>query len=186
MDNKLLPKLKSYCRIASFLNNKFGKRLESDVENQEEILHQLESDSAVENTLSNEVEEKGWNRKKVVFQQLLSSDLLDFPEMTEKELKIFFTGTYQYTQSISYLAELLDDDNNITNSLGSTGIKRYCCDCPNGRRTIGCCAHVAAIIYYLSYARYLSKIIRPAEILSKIFTVEQFVPIINEDSEDDD
>ncbi|KYN12693.1 hypothetical protein ALC57_15133 [Trachymyrmex cornetzi] len=45
----------------------------------------------------------------------------------------------------------------------------YACECANGRRTIGCCSHIAAIIYYLSYARYLSKIFKPAEILSDIF-----------------
>ena len=37
----------------------------------------------------------------------------DFPRMTEEELKIFFTETYQLSQSISYLAELINDDNTI-------------------------------------------------------------------------
>ena len=26
------------------------------------------------------------------------------------------------------------------------GIHRYCCDCPNGDRTLGSCCHVAAIV----------------------------------------
>ena len=70
------------------------------------------------------------------------------------------------------------------NSIGYSGIKRYCCECANGNRTVECCSHIAAIIYYLSHARYLSKIVRPAEILSKIFSSEHVTPVINEDSDD--
>ena len=32
IDNKLIPKIGLYFRIASFLNNTFGKRLQSDVD----------------------------------------------------------------------------------------------------------------------------------------------------------
>ncbi len=66
-----------------------------------------------------------------------------------------------------------------------SGISKYCCECANGKRTIGCCSHVESVIYYLSHARYLAKIIRPAEILSKLFGVDQVVPVINEDSDED-
>ena len=34
----------------------------------------------------------------------------DFPEMTEEDLKIFFTRTYQLQQAISYHAEMLGDN----------------------------------------------------------------------------
>ena len=33
-------------------------------------------------------------------------------------------------------------------------ISGWYCTCPNGARVVGCCARVASIIYYLSYARY--------------------------------
>lgn len=65
------------------------------------------------------------------------------------------------------------------------GIKRYCCNCANGNRTIGCCSHIAAVIYYLSYGRYLSKIIRPAEVLTKLFHFEEVQPVIEEDIDED-
>ena len=35
------------------------------------------------------------------------------------------------------------------NYIGYASIQRYCCECPNGKRTVGCCSHVAAVIYYL-------------------------------------
>lgn len=34
------------------------------------------------------------------------------------------------------------------------------CTCPDGARVVACCAHVASIIYYLSYARYHQKVLR--------------------------
>ena len=51
-------------------------------------------------------------------------------------------------------------------SIGCGGILRYCCDCPNGLRTVGCCSHVAAVIYYLSNARYKSKILKLSKSIS--------------------
>lgn len=218
MDNKLLPKVRSLCRIACFLNNTFGKRLNSDVGLCEEIVDRMSSEKSTENSLSVQVENQRWNRRKVLFKRLSATELLDFPEMTEKDLKILFTGSYQLSQAVSYLAELMDEDNNINilshkesnnilkfqvrsrhinsktyrcyidytpNSIGYSGIKRYCCECANGNRTVGCCSHVAAIIYYLSHARYLSKIVRPAEILSRLFNAEQVTPVINADSDED-
>jgi len=71
------------------------------------------------------------------------------------------------------------------NTTGYGGIKLYVCDCPNGLRTVGCCWHVATIIYFLSHARYLSRIIRPAEILSKLFEVQKIDPVITEDSDEE-
>ena len=55
----------------------------------------------------------------------------------------------------------------------------------NGRKTVGCCSHIAVIIYYLSHARYLLKIVRPAEILSKLITQNNMNPVIKEDSDKD-
>ena len=33
-------------------------------------------------------------------------------------------------------------------------IPAWMCSCPCGLRTIGCCAHVASLIWYLAYARH--------------------------------
>jgi hypothetical protein len=44
-----------------------------------------------------------------------------------------------------------------TNSVAndSNSIKDWICSCKNGRRTVGCCSHVASVIYYLSHGRYV-------------------------------
>ena len=67
----------------------------------------------VENALAIKAEEKGWWRKRLVFQRISASDILDFPEMTEEDLKILFTGSYKLTQAVSYLAQTIDKDGQI-------------------------------------------------------------------------
>ena len=60
-----------------------------------------------------EAKEKGWFSKKVVFQSISSNDISDFPEMTDKDLKILFTGSYQLSEAVSYLAEMMNEDGSI-------------------------------------------------------------------------
>lgn len=203
--NSLLPEVNSYCQIACLLVNLFGKRLNSDKGLLEEIINRMSSTNDNINSLAEEVESNNWNRKTVPFQTMSSKEILDFPKMTLDDLKIFFTGTYQLSQAVSYLAELLEEDGSFQvnmlkinpqivrfevrsrhinsktyksyihydkYSVGIQGIKGYCCNCANGNRTVGCCSHLAAIIYNLSYGRYLSRIIRPAEMLSTLFDFE--------------
>lgn len=217
LDNKLLPSVRLFCQIVCFLNNTFGKRLGSDKGISDIIVERLLHPQYAINTLAQEVEDGRWGRRKSMFSELSSTDVLDFPEISEEELKIFFTGSYQLAQAISYLGEIIEDNciklqylkinekiikihvrsrhiNKKTykcyieyepNYNSIEGILRYVCDCANGLRTIGCCSHVASIIYYLSHARYLAKIVRPAEILTNIFTSEDIDPVIEEDSDDD-
>lgn len=113
IDNKLIPKVGIYFRIVSFLNNTYGERLQSDVEARDEILERMHARKDVQNTLATEVEEKGWIRRKTPFQAVTSEEILDFPEMTERDLVVFFTGSYQLSQAVSYLAEMLDKDGKL-------------------------------------------------------------------------
>ncbi|CAF0938030.1 unnamed protein product [Brachionus calyciflorus] len=67
-----------------------------------------------------------------------------------------FRNTYKvFVQYVPYL-------NN------SKGIKAYICSCLSGKKVVGCCSHVAALIYYLGYAKY-REMIFPADGLNKIF-----------------
>ncbi|XP_058809857.1 uncharacterized protein LOC131675049 [Phymastichus coffea] len=207
-----------YCRIACFLNNLFGKRLNSDVGKINSIIERINETKNLKNTLAEFVEENNWNRKTTPFSTVSSNDLLDFPELTIDELQILFTGTYQLSQAVCYLAEMMDENGSVSlksskvetgiirfevksrhinsktyksyvhylpNTYGIKGVKRYCCNCANGNRTVDCCSHVASIIYYLSHARYLSRILKPAEHLTHLFDIDNIVPVIDEDSDED-
>ncbi len=65
-------------------------------------------------------------------------------------------------------------------------IERYC-QCLSGERTIGCCAHTMAVIWYLGFGKRLPKIPNPAnknkEILNELFAGHQLPP---DDSDTDD
>lgn len=88
----------------------FGKRLNSDEGMFEEVLNRMLIKKDEENTLAQEVNDANLGRKTRPFETVTSEDILDFPEITERELKLFFTGSYQYTQAICYLAQFLDED----------------------------------------------------------------------------
>jgi len=153
---------------------------------------------------------------KATFQSVTADDILDFPEMTEKDLKILFTDSYQLSQAVSYLAEMVDKDGKLkleyvkaqSNILklkvpsrhisriaysyflrykpNSVGLTHYTCECANKKRTIGCCSHIAAVVYlYLSHARYLPKIFKSAEIFSEVFNKNNYIPVIQSDSDED-
>ena len=70
IDKKLIPKIGSYFIIASTLNNTFGNRLQSNVDTFDEILQRMRSQRNVQNTLSTDVEEKGWFCWKLPFKNL--------------------------------------------------------------------------------------------------------------------
>lgn len=52
LDNKLLPKTEICCRIASFLNNEFGARLDSDLNLSEKIIAAMNLNNDQDNTLA--------------------------------------------------------------------------------------------------------------------------------------
>ena len=113
LDNKLLPTATVYCKTVCFLINIFGKRLIADAGMQDEIADYMLLTKSYDNTLAKEIEKRNWNRKKIIYKELTSADIDDLSEMTEHEMKVLFTGSYQLSQSVSYLAELVSEDGSI-------------------------------------------------------------------------
>lgn len=67
-----------------------------------EIFERMSTKQDEENELAQLVDSKGWCLKKLPFQCFLSNSVKDFPELTETELKVLFTGAYQFGQAICY------------------------------------------------------------------------------------
>lgn len=68
LDNKLLPKAGAYCKIACFLNNLFGKRLNSDKDDeglQNIIIDRMLNATQSENSLALEAETARWSRRSI-------------------------------------------------------------------------------------------------------------------------
>jgi hypothetical protein len=54
------------------------------------------------------------------------------------------------------------------------GIESWYCTCKAGMRTVGCCSHVASIVYFLSHGKYLENIPNPGSRFSSIFPVSNY------------
>jgi hypothetical protein len=50
-------------------------------------------------------------------------------------------------------------------------IEKWYCDCQNGARTLGACAHVTNVLWYLGIARYDNNLmkIRPCQLYIELF-----------------
>ena len=51
---------------------------------------------------------------------------------------------------------------------GVDAVSCYYCSCPNGFRTVGCCAHVATVLWFLGFGRHQSEIPIPAAFLNDV------------------
>ena len=108
----------------------------------------------------------------------------DFPALSIEDLRRLLFGTYQIKQSKTYVEEHLDSNGNyiieleesdddilrctirsrhsnvvkykvwIQYALIGDRVRAWYCQCKAGARTIGCCAHLASIIWYLSFAHH--------------------------------
>ncbi len=73
-------------------------------------------------------------------------------------------GAKKYNVYVKYKTEV--------NSLD--GFESWYCTCKAGMRTVGCCSHVASIIYFLSFGKYLDHIPNPSSELTSIFPISNF------------
>lgn len=105
------PKASFFCKIGCCLIPHFGKRLVSQTSASEEMLKRIIFQNIRENSMAAEVEMVRWARKRSLFQKLTANEGLDFPKLTECDLKVFFTGTCQLQHTISYLAEVIVEVN---------------------------------------------------------------------------
>ncbi|CAH2109159.1 unnamed protein product [Euphydryas editha] len=65
-----------------------------------------------------------------------------------------------------YVYLLISNDEEVADTIDD--IVGYCCSCRVGRRTVGCCAHVMTVDWYISWARY-NDINAPAPFLDDFF-----------------
>ena len=76
---------------------------------QDEVVKRMLRMQNAPNTLGEEAAANNWNRVQRPWIDVTSDSIVDFPDLTEEQLKILFTGLYQLKQAVSYLAEMLDE-----------------------------------------------------------------------------
>lgn len=184
--NTQIPYIGDYVRIVSALCNAYKPPRKQAASADDQIIAQrMLALSKKENTLQKRVESNGWNRKTVIWEELVAESLEDFPQLTMEDLRRVTIGVYQLKQAASYTREHLTDEGDyilyshkeeadivrvriqsrhtsakqyqlwIQYENGFDPIKGWYCQCKNGARTVGCCAHIASVLWYLGFYRHL-------------------------------
>lgn len=104
----------------------------------------------------------------------------DFPLLDEEQLRNITCGVYQLKMSTSYIQEYMDGDCQIQIhkeedhllrvrlqsrhvssksyllwiKFSASNIIAWYCKCRAGARVVGVCSHIAAVLWYLGYARH--------------------------------
>lgn len=94
----------------------------------------------------------------------LASNLLEGFPLTENSTLLRGKIHSRHISRKTYFVYILY----INNIPGREAIQQYCCNCLVGRRTVGCCAHVMTIIWFMSWARYQENVNPPAQFLDNI------------------
>ena len=179
VSNVNIPHIEDDFKIISSIINKYHlQRTKNDKS------HQILADEMLKRlNLNNQLMEKALLNKRKSFKNSSTDiDNLGFPVLDEEYIKSLCFGVYQLKQAKSYTTEHLNDDGlyefefilEETNLIkvkinsrhssstkytsfvrfNSKEVEAYYCDCRSGARTIGTCAHVASIIWYLSIGKY--------------------------------
>lgn len=88
----------------------------------------------------------------------------------------------RFVSSKTYRVFVLIDKN----KLGRESILQYCCNCKVGSRTVGCCAHVMALIFYICYAPNNGGVNEVAKHLKNVFEENNYEQAHESDFEDSD
>ncbi|XP_051159163.1 uncharacterized protein LOC127280299 [Leptopilina boulardi] len=182
--NSQIPFIGDYVHIVCTLCNAFRPPRVKDKPDDEIIANRMLQLVSQVNHLQETVESHGWTRKRVIWEPLADTVLTDFPKLTLDELTLLMLGVYQIKQARSYTDEHLSDDGLyslfihrqersiirvqiqsrhtssklynlwIQYNVGINPIAGWYCQCKAGARIVGCCAHVASVLWYLGYARH--------------------------------
>jgi hypothetical protein len=112
----------------------------------------------------------------------------DFPRLSYDDMVAITLGTYQLRQARCYAIEHLSDNGSFAMKIAnqrkdiilgkiqskhsnrkkydvwlqytSARVESWYCRCKSGPRDLGCCSHVACLIYYLGFARHQPEVLR--------------------------
>ncbi|CAC5402678.1 unnamed protein product [Mytilus coruscus] len=102
------------------------------------------------NTLKTYVEENNLQRRTAQWKPIEDS-AIPFPQLTDEQLRSLTFGVYQLKLSSSYIQEYMEGDSQICVYKDANDLIRI--RIQSRAHVVGVCAHVTAIIWYLSSAR---------------------------------
>ncbi len=211
--NTMIEKTGNYFEIVCALINCYRPVFVKDTSKDKEIAEKILQLGGETNKIKEYIEKlKDKNGKQPKWTNLNANNSVDnFPKMNFDELQELTLRTYQLKQARSYSTEHLSEDGafvvKVTNQrqdllraqiqsrhrnavkydlyiqYNTRNITGWYCKCPNGSRVVGCCAHIASVMYYLAFARYNPQHLQPRS--SKYYTSLTDAVNYSEDSNTD-
>lgn len=193
LPNSQIPFAGDYVRIVCSLCNAFRPPLVTSLESDAVMAKRMMDLAKSPNKLQQKVTDNKWDKKRTIWKSMDASEMPDFPELNEEELRDLTMGVYQIRQAKSYTKEHQTDDGKyeilvnkeqegvlksqirsrhtssktynlwIEYSTGLSPITGWFCTCKSGARVVGCCAHIASVLWFLGFERH-----QPAKQRSKI------------------
>ncbi len=187
VENVNVPNLEEDFKIICAIINKYRPPRVKDQLGDRELAIEMLKRVKLNNELKNKVQKYQRKSKK---NQTVDFESLNFPILTEDYIRKLAFGIYQLKQAQSYTREhseglyefeFVPEEKNLvkvklnSRHLSSTiytifiefdkndskeHIKSWCCDCKSGLRTVGCCAHVASVMWYLGVAKNKTNLIK--------------------------
>ncbi|OWF49584.1 uncharacterized protein LOC110451517 isoform X2 [Mizuhopecten yessoensis] len=174
-----VPYIGDHVRIICAICNKYFPSLSPGNTDDEALATKMLYLSKQINNLKSRVEDENMEKRRVIWTEP-DDCLINFPKLDETDLRNITCGSYQLKLASSYMQEHIngdcemqvhkENDNLIRVRLQSRHVssKQYLlwiehdcvnvvawyCKCRAGARVVGVCAHIAAVLWYLGYARH--------------------------------
>ncbi|XP_060070543.1 uncharacterized protein LOC132550491 [Ylistrum balloti] len=149
--------------------NAFRPPLASNSPNDIVIVERIMALSKTPNKLQTLIEAEGLTKKRSIWVKLDEASLPDFPKQAKSYTKEHLAEDGQYELMLCRekpdLIKVQIRSRHVASKVynlwieysnGLTPISGWYCQCKVGARVVGCCAHIASVLWYLSYDRHQS------------------------------
>ena len=203
-----MPYIGDYVQIVCAISNHYLKPLSTGDAAEDLLLaSKMRYLSTRINYLQTFVEENSLDKRSAHWE--IASDSLEFPDLSEQEIRNLTCGVYQLKLCPSYVQEYLEGDVDILVhrefhglirvklqsrhvsskqylvwiQFSSSEITAWYCRCRSGARVVGVCSHIAAVIWYLAIGRHNKEAIPAVQDWSEFVTDAS---VIDESDDSDD
>ena len=184
LPNSQVPFAGDYVRIVCSLCNAFRPPLVTSLESDAVMAKRMMTLAKSPNRLQQKVTDNKWDKRRTIWKTMDASEMPDFPQLNENELRDLTMGVYQIRQAKSYTKEhqtkegkyeiLVNKEQDgilkaqirsrhtssktynlwIEHNANLNPITGWFCTCKSGARVVGCCAHIASVLWYLGFERH--------------------------------
>ncbi|XP_069107262.1 uncharacterized protein [Argopecten irradians] len=185
LPNSPIPFIGDMVRIVCAICNTYRLELSTGDTQQDLLGTKMLFLSKQKNNLQAKMEEEGLASKRSLWTKINRSASILFPVLSEEDLRNLTLGVYQINLARGYTKEHMNatggyevsvcqvESNIISAKIQSRhvsskvhqswimfnecSIQGWYCKCRTGARTVGSCAHVASVIWYLGFAKHSDK-----------------------------